>query len=207
MKTTQRVLAILALLILATQTVRHAYVRWFEPRTSVLDRFDRPLSDQIAAAASLQDLLRLYEPVRADADRVRKASEGKPESEALQFSEGAEPFRSERELRQAIETWEGKAKEVHAVSFYWSVGLLFLLLGMAAYRWGNRWYGLAAEITAFAEFIYWTSPSLFGGGVREFDRLLSHKILLSLASLLLLVIVVRIQAPFADDRGASSHAI
>ena len=196
MKPTQRVLAIIAVLILVTQTVRHTYVLWVAPRTSVLDRFDRPLSDRISAARSLDELVRLYEPVRAEADRARKAS-GEAR-DTLRMRDEPEPFRSETELREAIETWESKAKEVHAVLFYWCAGLLVLLIGLSLFRFKRVWFGLALEITAFAEFVYWTSPSLLGGNVREFDRLLTLKVGLSVLSLLLLILVIYLQRVFAD---------
>jgi hypothetical protein len=66
-----RTLAIVACLHLSVQTVRHAYVLWLEPRGSVFDKFDRPLSDEIAAAESIDVLLRRYTPVRQDVDRIR----------------------------------------------------------------------------------------------------------------------------------------
>jgi hypothetical protein len=199
LKTTERVLAILAVLILITQTVRHAYVLWIESRASVLNRYDRPLHDRIADAKSLDELLKLYDPVRQEADRAKAAN---PQAEQLT----TEPFRSEQQLRQAIEAWEEKAKELRALWFYWLVGLCALGLGVVLYQRGNRWAGLTLEITAFAEFIYWTSPSFFGGNVREFDRLLLWKFLLSIMSLALLVAVIRLQRVFSDATARVSGA-
>ena len=57
MKTARRILAILASVILVTQTVRHAYLLWLEPRGSVLDKYDQPLKGEIAEAGSLGPLL------------------------------------------------------------------------------------------------------------------------------------------------------
>lgn len=197
MKTTERVLAIIAVLILLTQTVRHAYLRWLEPRTSVLDRYDHPLSDRIASSRSLDDLLKLYVPVKKEADRLKATDGGNREGYAEE-RQNVEPFRSERELRQAIQAWEEKAKEVRALWFYWTVGVVVLCVGFTLRRLGNRWAGLTLEIAAFSEFIYWTSPSFFGGNVREFDRLLTQKLILSAVSVVLLVGVIRIQEIFAD---------
>jgi hypothetical protein len=70
---------------------------------------------------------------------------------------------------------------------------------MATFRWGNIWLGLTLEISAFSEFIYWTSPTFFGGGGREFDRLLSYKLSFSVAALALLFLVVWSQRVFAKD--------
>lgn len=200
MKTTGRVLAILASIILLTQTVRHAYRLWIEPRASVLDRYDRPLQDRIAAATSLEELRKLYDPVRKQVDQARAAS-------AEAESEFGEPFKSEMQLRAAIEAWEEKAKELRALWFYWIVGLVCLGVGVAFYGRGHRWAGLTLEIAAFAEFVYWTSPSFFGGNVREFDRLLLNKLLLSIASLALLGAVIRLQRIFSGGlEGGSCEA-
>jgi len=195
-KTTERVLAIIAALALLTQTVRHAYVRWLEPRASVLDKYDRPLEDRISSATSLDELLKLYDPVRREADRVRTS--GNRSRDEYEDRQNTEPFRSETQLRQAIQAWEEKAKEVRALWFYWSLGLIILCVGFALHRFGNRWAGLTLEIAAFSEFIYWTSPSFFGGNVKEFDRLLTHKLILSAVSAALLVGVIRIQRVFED---------
>ena len=129
MKTTERVLAIIATLILLTQTVRHVYVRWLEPRASVLDKYDHPLRDRISSSASLDELLKLYDPVKKEADRL-KATDGGNREGYVEERQNAEPFRSERELRQAIQTWEEKAKEVRALWFYWIVGVVVLLRGI-----------------------------------------------------------------------------
>lgn len=205
MKTTERVLAIIAVLILFTQTVRHAYVRWLEPRASVLDKYDHPLRDRISSSTSLDELLKLYVPVRKEADRL-KATEGGNREGYSEERQNTEPFRSEHELRLAIESWEEKAKEVRALWFYWTVGILVLCVGFVLSRLGNRWAGLTLEIAAFSEFIYWTSPSFLGGNVREFNRLLTLKLILSAVSIVLLIGVIRIQQIFADAPSRDSHA-
>jgi len=200
LKATERVFAILAVLVLLTQTVRHAYLLWFEPRVSVLDRYDHPLGNRIASANSLAELVRLYDPVKREVDRLR-AAEARDHQTTSAASEDLEPFRSERDLRQAIQAWEGKNKEIRSLRFYWTAGFLVLCLGFILRRWGNRWAGLTLEIAAFAEFIYWTSPSFFGENVREFDRLLTQKLLFSIVSVVLLVGVIMMQGIFADSPG------
>ena len=72
MKILGRTLAIIAFLTLTAQTVRHAYLLWLEPRDSALDKYDRPLKGEILKARSLDELLRRYEPVRKEADRVKQ---------------------------------------------------------------------------------------------------------------------------------------
>ncbi len=199
MKVTQRVLGIIALIVLMTQTARHAYLLWLEPRTSVLDPYDRPHHDQVSNAESLDELVELYDPIRKEADRIDKAS-GTPDDLNV------EPFLSKYELETAITDWENRTRQIHALWFYWFVGLLVCLLGVTIFRWCNVWYGLALEITAFAEFIYWTSPTFLGSNVKEFDRLLSRKLLLSAISLVLLVAILNLQRVFAADSYPSDDA-
>jgi hypothetical protein len=197
LRTTERILSIIAALALLTQTVRHAYVLWLEPRASALDKYDRPLQDRISAATSLDELMKLYDPVRKETDRLKANSREKREV-LPEERQSEEPFRSELELRQAIQSWEEKSKEVYALWFYWIVGFAILCAGLAVHRFGNRWSGLTLEIVAFSEFIYWTSPTYFGANVREFDRLLTIKLILSAISVALLIVVVRSQQIFSD---------
>jgi hypothetical protein len=67
----QRTLAILAFLALSAQIVRHAYILWFEPKGSVLDRYEQPLKGQITNARSLQELINQYEPIHKQAEQAR----------------------------------------------------------------------------------------------------------------------------------------
>jgi hypothetical protein len=53
-------------------------------------------------------------------------------------------------------------------------------------------------IAAFAEFIYWTSPTFLGANTREFDRLLANKLAFSLMSLVLLMTVIWLNRIFLD---------
>jgi len=114
MKALQRTLAILASLFLVVQTVRHAYILWFETRTSLLDKYDQPLKDEIAAAASVDDLLRRYDPVRKEVDRIKAERRAADPKAKFEGDEDSEPFRSEQSLRAAITSWEERAKEMHA---------------------------------------------------------------------------------------------
>jgi hypothetical protein len=200
MKALQRTLAILACLFLVIQAVRHAYVLWLEPRNSVLDKYDRPLRDEIAAARSVDELLARYDPVRKEVDRVkadRRAADPKASFEELQDTE---PFKSEGSLREAIQSWEERAKEIHSLRFYWLVGLILVLVGAASYLRLNAWVGMTLLIAGFSELIYWTSPTFLGAVTREFDRLLVNKLVLSLVALALLAVTIRILGAFADTK-------
>lgn len=52
-------------------------------------------------------------------------------------------------------------------------------------------------IAALSEFIYWCSPTFFGG-TQEFDRLLWNKLVLSLVSLALLAVVTWMIGVFVE---------
>jgi hypothetical protein len=113
--------------------------------------------------------------------------------------ETREPFTSEVALREAIREWEEKTKELYSLRFYCLVGFCLLLSGAWLFRYRNKWLGLSLEIAAFSEFVYWTSPTLLGASVREFDRLLGNKLLFSLLSLVLLGLIAWLQGVFAQD--------
>src|SRR5712672_977206 len=202
MNALQKTLAIIAFLILTTQTVRHAYLLWLEPRTSVLDKYEQPLKGQIADAASLAELVQRYDPVRKEADKARHEREelqrtGKEPPYLNELT--AEPYKSEQMLRDAIVDWEQKSKQIREVRFYWSAGMAFFLLGLFIYRRSGRWFGLTLVIAGFSEIIYWTSPTFLGvGSTHEFDRLLVNKFAFSVVSLVALTAAIWFLDIFVD---------
>ncbi|HEY6248636.1 MAG TPA: hypothetical protein VI685_01680, partial [Candidatus Angelobacter sp.] len=98
---------------------------------------------------------------------------------------------------------ERKTEEIHGLRFFWTIGLVLLVLGIVIYKRLNRWVGFTLIIAALSEFIYWCSPTFFGG-TREFDRLLWNKLVLSLVSLALLVVVVWMIEVFKEKTVISS---
>lgn len=204
MNALQKTLAILAILVLVSQTVRHGYLRWFEPRGSVLDKYDQPLKGQIADAASLTELVLRYDTARKEVERA-KQEQTKTEKELLPYERNAkEPYKSENMLREAITDWEAKSKEIHALRFYWYIGLALCVLGLLAYRKWNRWFGFTLVIAGFSEIIYWTSPTFLGSSTHEFDRLLVNKFTLSVISLVLALAVVWFLRIFAEKDGRTA---
>jgi hypothetical protein len=199
MKALHRTLAILASLFLVVQTVRHAYVLWLEPRTSVLDRFDQPLKDEIAAATSVEDLVKRYEPVRKEADRIKAERRAADPKAHFEDEREVEPFKSEVTLREAITNWEQRAKEVYSLRFYWLVGFILSAAGVATYLREHRWLGTTLLIVGFSEIIYWTTPTFFGGGIQEFDRLVENKLALSVVSVVILGLTLRLPNVFEED--------
>lgn len=206
MRVVLRILSVIAFLILVTQTVRHAYLLWLEPKGSVLDSYDQPLKGQISEASSLSDLLNRYEKARQAADVARKQrrESGEKLNPPRPYDELEEPYKSELMLRDAIKDWEAKSKDVYSLRFYWLVGLLLAALGIITSKKGNRWLGLCLLVTGFSEIIYWTSPTFLGAATHEFDRLLMHKLVLSVLSLGLLGAGIAVLRVFSDaeDREA-----
>ena len=204
MKVLQKILAIVAFLVLAPQTVRHAYMLWLEPRGSVLDKYDQPMKDQIDAAASLDELVRRYEPLRKQADLAKQELSKTGKELSFRDRTEEEPYKSEQMLGEAIKQWEVRSKETHELRFYWLVGLVISVLGLITYTTWNRWFGLTLLITGFSEFIYWTSPT-FLGGTREFDRLLANKLALSAVSLVLLIAAISFLGIFTQKQTTSTQ--
>ena len=205
MNALQKTLAIVALLVLVSQTVRHAYVLWLEPRNSVLDKYDRPLKDEISAATSLDQLLSRYDQAHTAAEAARKEAEKNGDKTPEFTLAQTEPFKSERALHEAITQWEARSKEIHALRFYWLVGVALSALGMVVYFRRRRWLGLSLLIAGFSEIIYWTSPTFLGMSTREFDRLLGYKLAFSVVSLALLLAVILMQGIFAQPQ-TEEHA-
>src|SRR5947209_165852 len=107
MRPLQKTLAMIAFLVLVSQTIRHAYMLWFEPRGSVLDKYDQPTKGEINAAPSLDELLRRYDPVRKQVDLAKQERSKTSEKSQNRFTEQMEqnqkePFKSEIMLREAI---------------------------------------------------------------------------------------------------------
>ncbi|HJZ95370.1 MAG TPA: hypothetical protein VKE70_02635 [Candidatus Solibacter sp.] len=205
MNALQKTLAIIALLCLVSQTIRHAYLLWVEPRGSVLDKYDRPLKNEITSATSLDELVRRYEPLRQQADSARAEAAKSGNKIGYEQERGTEPFKSESALHEAITDWEQKSKEIHGLRFYWFIGLALCAIGLVTYQTFNRWLGFTLMIAGFAEFIYWTSPTFLGGGTREFDRLLVNKLAYSVISLVLLLALIFMLDIFAQKGERSTQ--
>ncbi len=186
MKALRITLFILSFLILATQSIRHVYVRWIEPPASVLDKFDGDAKAQIKKAQSLADLERQYAEAR---EKVKAAGPRPSDGDYDEFGTSKkEPYRTEGQLRRAIKEWEEQSKEILEVRYFWFCGFALLLVGALLHRRGALWPALAFVIAALGEMIWWTSPSFRGADTREFTRLLDNKLLFSVLSLLVLAL-------------------
>ena len=186
MKHLQTTLFVIAFAILSTQSFRHVYVKWIEPRSSVLDAYREAVDTAIASAASLDELVALYQRAHA---LVEEADKDTATSEETRFERHSkEPYTTEAKLRDEVQGWESRTKQLFELRFFWSLGLLGVLLGIWCYKRANPWLGMAGIITGFSEMAYWTSPlARSWGAAPEFERLLSHKLVLSLLTWALLV--------------------
>ena len=190
MKALQKTLVIIACLILSTQTIRHAYLIWFQPRTSVLDRYDKPLKNEISAATSLDQLVSKYAPLREEVDKIKATHRVDDPKSSFRDEEDTEPFKSEGQLKQAITDWEQRTKDIYEMRFYWGIGLIFVLAGLLVYRKMNSWAGMVMMIVGLSEQVYWTFPSFMSESTKEYDRLLRYKFTFSSLTILVLVAVI-----------------
>jgi hypothetical protein len=183
-------LFVIAFVILASQAFRHAYVRWMEPRTSVLDKYDTAAEQQVTAAKSLDELVRLYDDAYTKLQNYEKSHPQEMEKrENERSSDYAKLSKDESTLKNAIQEWERRSKDVHELWHFWIAGFAAFLIGSVVILRSDRWLGMALLVLAFAEMIWATCPSIRSFGAQpEFDRLLIHKFALTIVSLLLLLL-------------------
>src|ERR1041385_6488514 len=111
MEALKKTLFILALVTVTGYTVRHIYLRWFDPHSSVLDKYGNTITNEIKKANSLQQLEQLY----AVAHKQVKRYDAVDSIKAMEpYKKGQlEPYTNEAELRNAIVEWEAKSREIY----------------------------------------------------------------------------------------------
>jgi hypothetical protein len=196
MRVTLAILGLFALLIVAAQTFRHVYVRWVEPRDSVLDQFREKTEQEIAASKTLEELAALY----SDAKKLVQAEDAKhaedTDSEADYRRRQREPYTSEELLRGAITERESHERLLQETHFFWWVGFGCALLGFIAYFHVHPWFGVSLMVVGMCEIIWATCPSFRSfGAAQEFDRLLTAKVVYSALSVALVLIAWRFIVP------------
>lgn len=199
MKRLQTTLFVIAFVVLSTQTFRHVYVKWIEPRASVMDAYREPVDTAIAEVGSLDELAAMYQRAHAQVEEY-ESKPGNAEVPPFERSE-TEPYATMIKLADEIRDWEARRKNLFELRFFWSLGLVSVMLGLWGYHKQNAWLGMAAIIAGFAEMAYWTSPlNRHFGAVPEFERLLSHKFVFSLISWGLLVTLWLLADKFGKAR-------
>ncbi len=148
-------------------------------------------------ASFLQDLVAQYDAAKKQTealDEERKRTEEnltKDERDVVRDrfrEEHEEEYERESDLKAAIRDWEEKSEKIRELRIFWLFGVGLFAVGAVLYGGGIGWLGLAFLITGAVEMIWWTSPTFtFIGNNIEFDRLLVNKLILTLATLALLV--------------------
>ena len=194
MRKFEAVLGLIAALLVGSQLVRHVYVRWIEPRGSVLDQFKDETEQSIPTAQSLEELLTPYEVAwkkMKEHQKKREEDRKNNENEQLDKYDGytlKEPYKSERTLRGAIDTWEDHARQIKELHFFWWCGCAFSLVGAVSYGRIQPWAGLSLATLGFIEMLYATCPTFrILSAYAEFDRLLTWKIIYTVISVVLLL--------------------
>lgn len=198
MKALRTTLFLLAVLVLTTQLARHLYVRYLEPRGSVLDRFEQTeTAKAIKSAASLDELVSRYAEARKRVDSLdeeRKRAEARLSKDERDVFRDAfnekhkEDYERKSDLRSAIEEWEEHSREIFELRIFWLFGLVFFAAGALLLLKGRDWLGMSFIIPGIIEMIWWTSPSFrFAGSRLEFERLLMNKLFFTVVTLILLI--------------------
>src|SRR5437899_435591 len=106
MEALKKTMFILALVAVTGYTIRHVYLKWFDPHTSVLDKYDKAITSEIKKANSLQQLEHLY----SEAHRKVIAYDSVDSIKVIETYKRLElaPYREESEVREAIVEWEAK---------------------------------------------------------------------------------------------------
>ena len=198
MRVLRIIVLVTAMLVLTTQAVRHVYVRFIEPRTSVLDAYEQTETQKaIQTAASLDELLGRYDLAHQrtdELDKLRKGLEdGKTRDEIYVIrekfnEEHKEDYERESDLKRAVGDWEAKSKEILELRVFWAFGLALFLVGAFLQTKQLGWLGMSLILSGIVEMVWWTSPSFrFAGSPLEFDRMLLNKLLFTLFTIAILI--------------------
>lgn len=187
MKTTLTVLFLLAMLVSSTQTFRHIYVKWIEPRSSVLDEFQDEVESKMAKAKTLDELVLLYRDARQKIEKYEDDPDNSPIT-TYQEQRHTEPYKTEIKIKKEIEAREYDENQLFKLGFYWCCGFLSVFIGMVTFYKVNHWLGISGVMIGFTEMLCWTSP-LFHNRLlsQQFEYLLNYKLLFSLITWILLV--------------------
>jgi len=198
MKALKITIFLLAILVLSTQFARHLYVRYLEPRGSILDKYEQTETKKaIKTAVSLDELLSRYDVAKKRVDELdeqRKQAESNMSKDKRdvfreQFGEKyKEDYERKSDLKEAISEWEKRSNEIYELRIFWLFGFVFFLTGAILFVKGHDWPGMAFIAPGIVEMIWWTSPSFgLAGSPHEFERLLMNKLLFTAVTLILMI--------------------
>ena len=186
MRPTVIAMLIIAVSVLSIQTVRHAYLRWIQPKSSALEKYNPSFKNKIKDAESLEALDAEYAKIKKEVDKadteVKDAGR-----EANRFNK--EPFKTERELKTAIQNWERRSSEIMQTRFFWCCGLILSVAGVLLFI-KSPWIGLSFIIAGVSQMIWWVSPSFrYNEASAEYQRMLENKFFLSLITFVFVIIL------------------
>jgi hypothetical protein len=198
MKALKITVFLLAVLVLTTQFARHIYVRYLEPRGSVLDTYEQTETKKaIKRAVSIDELVSRYDVAKKRIDELddqrkkAEANKSRDDRDVLRDKFGEEhkeDYKREADLKEAIQEWEKRSKEIYELRVFWLFGIAFLLGGAYLLVKGRGWLGMAFIVPGIIEMIWWTSPSFrFAGSPIEFERLLMNKLVFTVVTLVLVI--------------------
>jgi len=188
------------MLIVTTQTIRHLYVRVYYDIPSVLDKYDDDeIDEKIKYSSSLDTLLFHFDKAYNEVIQFEKNKTEEELEEVNKYLD--EPYNSKSKYKNAIQDWEQKEEQIHEVIVFWIVGLILVLLGSLLYHKKGKWLGLSIIIVGFIEMIWWSSPSISTSGSQlEFLKFLNTKLILSLITITILIVLWQIDKRRADKK-------
>lgn len=186
MKIYVAVLFVIAATVLVIQAAHIGYLKWFEPRTSVLDRYaDGGRGDEyVPRPGSLEELLKEYETLyqRVGKYRTRKEIPDGPDREQI-----VEDLDKLGALGAAIEGWERRAALLAEMRFHWLCGILVALAGALCARRVSLLLGMPFLIGGFIEMIAYTHSFSTRDHSGISEMLLTYRLVLSIITLILLI--------------------
>jgi hypothetical protein len=176
----------IAISALSVQTVRHAYLRWIQPQSSILEKYNPTLKNKIKEADSLESLDKEYAKIKKEVE----IAEGEMKEQAREMNRlNKEPFKTERELQTAIKNWERHSAEIRQTRFFWTCGLILSFAGLLLFI-KCPWFGLSFIIAGISQMIWWVSPSFsYNEASSEYHRMLENKFFLSLSTFIFVIVL------------------
>lgn len=171
-------------LIISTQTFRHIYTKYFEPQTSVLDKYKDKTDEDIYSSKSIDQLDKLYAKAYKKVIRYNKKHSTPKNNYQMRQKE---PYKTKHKISEAIKYEERVVNKKLKILIYCSGGIISVLLGLLVYHFLNKWVGLTSILIGLSELSVWTSPLFRSNRHRiGFEDLLNLKLIFSISALLLI---------------------
>lgn len=195
MKGLKITILILSVITLSSQSIHYVYMKYFYDTTSVLDEV---IDKEIKDSKNLDELLAKHKEINI---KVKEFEKRKSEKKLRKINKyNTEPYKTQRKIESGIKDWERKQEQYRKLLVQWTLGLLVLIVGLFLYAKSRLWEGMAFITAGILEMLWWASPSTrLGGSISEFERLLNTKLLLSLITLCIILVIWRLAKKVSDD--------